>query len=751
MGTHLDAAAGAEWGKEQWRLLVNALCAAHADEVGADLATQLVEQLSPVRQPTDAWLVSSALLLEGEVSFDVHAAWHALLASHVPGGALPVWQPDADALTKSNVSRLLHSRGFRTYAELHAWSVADPADYWQTTLTELALRFEAPPRNIRALVTERAPSENLEPPGELERTRWLDGALLNVARACLEGDDACPAVIFARRGETIQCSKGELRRRVRDAAAGLRAWGVAPGNTVVLSVPLSIEAVVCYLALLYVGAIVVCVAESYSEQEIAVRLRITQPSRLIVGDVVRRSGKVLPLYEKFAHADVPAAVIRLEPSGDEEVLPPNRPSSAQRARSAVPPLRQGDVEWSSLNSDVPNGAERASHRPEAFPTPIAATNTVLFSSGTTGTPKAIPWTPACAIKAAADARWHLDVRGGDRLLWPTSLGWMMGAWSIFATLLNGAALVIYDDAPTLRGLGELVESARVTHLGVVPSLVRSWRETRTMEGLDWSHLRLFASTGECSNPTDMLYLMWLAGYRPVIEYCGGTEIAGGYITGTLLSPCVPSCFTTAALGQSFVCLDDEGNEGVTGEAYLTHPSIGLSSSLLNRDHHAEYYSGTPRPNLRRHGDLIQWVTQTHFRVLGRADDTMNLGGVKVSAVELERACEDVAGLREVAAIAVPPPTGGPSRLVLCVVDHASPTGVIPDSRLDSLQRELQARIRERVNPLFKVEQLLPMDALPRTASNKVMRRALRERAAAADQQPREVARGARSGFERKHT
>src|SRR5690606_24827655 len=124
---------------------------------------------------------------------------------------------------------------------------------------------------------------------------------------------------------------------------------------------------------------------------------------------------------------------------------------------------------------------------------------------------------------------------------------------------------------------------------------------------DLRSIRVFSSTGECSNPGDMLYLMWLAHYKPIIEYCGGTEIAGGYITSSVLVPCVPSCFSTPAVGQAFVCFDDAGEPVDVGEAFLTTPSIGLSTCLLNKDHHEEYYANAPRPGLRRHGDLIQRV------------------------------------------------------------------------------------------------------------------------------------------------
>ena len=141
---------------------------------------------------------------------------------------------------------------------------------------------------------------------------------------------------------------------------------------------------------------------------------------------------------------------------------------------------------------------------------------VLFSSGTTGEPKAIPWTHTTPIRSAADAWLHHNLRPGDVVAWPTSLGWMMGPWLIYATLINGATMAIYGGNPATRGMGHFVETAGVTLLGVVPTLVRSWRLTHCVAACDWSRIRAFSSTGECSNAEDMLYLMSLAGWKPII-------------------------------------------------------------------------------------------------------------------------------------------------------------------------------------------------------------------------------------------
>jgi acetyl-CoA synthetase len=245
-----------------------------------------------------------------------------------------------------------------------------------------------------------------------------------------------------------------------------------------------------------------------------------------------------------------------------------------------------------------------------------------------------------------------------------------------------------------------------------------------MENFDWSSIKVFSSTGECSNADDMNYLMSLANNKPIIEYCGGTEIGGAYITSTLIQPIAPTAFTTAALGIDFVLLDEQGQLTDNGEIALIPPSIGLSTALLNKDHHAAYYADMPTlPSgqiLRRHGDQIKKFPNGFYCALGRADDTMNLGGIKVSSADIERVLADEPNIIETAAIAVTPQGGGPSELIIYAVTQ-------PNTVLNKLEMKntLQKSINMHLNPLFKIQDIIFIDALPRTASNKVMRRILR--------------------------
>jgi acetyl-CoA synthetase len=462
---------------------------------------------------------------------------------------------------------------------------------------------------------------------------------------------------------------------------------------------MNVEAVATYLGIVKAGCVVVSIADSLAAAEIALRLRLAGAKAIVTQDSVRRGGKDLPLYEKVVEAEAPRAVVIV-----------NEGKST---------LRAGDLTW-----------DRFLAREERFAPHLADprehTN-ILFSSGTTGDPKAIPWTHTSPIKCAVDAHLHQDAQPRDRLAWPTNLGWMMGPWLIYASLVNRGTMALFGGAPTGREFGQFVQDAGVTMLGVIPSLVKAWRKTDCMRGLDWSGVARFSSTGECSNPDDMLFLMSLAGYKPVIEYCGGTELAGGYIGGTMAEANVPSAFSTPSFGTEIMFSHRDGAAEDAHEIFLVPPAIGMSSELLHHDHHEVYYDGTPHgpggETLRRHGDALERLPGNYYRALGRVDDTMNLGGIKVSSAEIERAANTVAGIVETAAVAVPPSGGGPSALwMFAVVDMADLPVV------EQLKSRLQEAVRRQLNPLFKIQELMVVESLPRTPSQKVMRRLLRDQA-----------------------
>ncbi|HSI13986.1 MAG TPA: AMP-binding protein [Chthoniobacter sp.] len=601
------------------------------------------------------------------------------------------WTPTPEFFATTNVAWLMKQTGKDTYEELHAWSVQHRAEYWGTAIERLGVRFQQPYRAVMDL------SRGVEAP------QWLAGARMNIAESCFSAPADATAIVHQTEGGALEkMTYGELRARTARVAANLRRLGYQPGDALAIFMPMTADAVAIYLGIVAAGCAVVGIADSFRPREIATRLRIANAVGVFTQDVQLRAGKAHPLYANAIEAEAPRTIVI--PAGE----------------SLSVPLRAGDVAWADfLRDDAPF---------EFVPRDPEDTTNVLFSSGTTGEPKAIPWTHVTPLKCAVDAHFHVNMQPGDVLVWPTNLGWMMGPWLIFASLMNRAAMGLYCGAPTGREFGKFVEQSKATVLGLVPSLVRAWRTSGCMDGLDWSALKVFSSTGECSRADDMRWLMQFAGGKPVIEYCGGTEIGGAYISSTLVRPNVAGAFNTPTLGLDVVILDEEGRPAEIGEVFVVPPSMGLSNSLLNKDHHQTYFADTPRgPNgeiLRRHGDQIERLPGGYWRAHGRADDTMNLGGIKVSSAEIEQTLRAVPGVTETAAIAVSDGGGGPSRLVIYAVCAGAPDHT-------QLATAMQGAIKRDLNPLFKIHDVVVIDALPRTASNKVMRRELRARYTAA--------------------
>lgn len=602
-------------------------------------------------------------------------------------GPLPAWLPSEGA--KTNARRLQQQQGLDDFAGLHAWSVRARGAFWGAMAERLGFCFAEPP------------SAPLDASGGVEDARWFPGARLNATQSCFQAPGDAPAIVFQREaGELERWSYDELRALSGRVANGLVAAGFAAGDAIAIDMPMTPESVAIYLGIIRAGCAAISIADSFSPSEIATRLRIGAAKGVFTQDVLLRAGKSLPLFAKVSQAEAPRAIVLPAAGGELQVE-----------------LREGDLSWGAFLSEREPFADVLSE-------PDALTN-VLFSSGTTGEPKAIGWTQLTPLKAAADGHLHQDIRPGEVVCWPTNLGWMMGPWLIYAALVNRATIALYCGAPTGRAFGVFVQDAGVTMLGVVPSLVATWRATSCLDSLDWSAIRCFSSTGECSNPEDMLWLMSRAGYKPVVEYCGGTEIGGGYLTGCHDLPAAPGHFSTPACGLDLVLIDDEGERGERGEVFLVAPSVGLSQRLLNRDHHEVYFAGTPSHEgapLRRHGDWLERLPGGFWRAQGRVDDTMNLGGIKVSSAEIEELLNNVEGVHQTAAIAVPTPGGGPSKLVVYAEPEAG-AELDPQALTDTFR----GLIKRELNPLFKVSEALVLEGLPRTASNKVMRRELRAR------------------------
>lgn len=704
--------------------------------ISSSIALKLYEDISEIinthgPSSPQTWTLLSKRLLHPLLPFSFHQMmYYGCFKDFGPDP--PAWSPDPEAAMLTNVGQLLERRGkeflgstykdpISSFSHFQEFSVSNPEVYWKTILDEISVSFSVPPQCILSENTSRESS--LANPGG----QWLPGAYVNPAKTCLtlnckrtlddvvirwrdEGNDDMPVSSL-----TLE----ELRSEVWLVAYAIIALGLDRGSAIAIDMPMNVESVIIYLAIVLAGHVVVSIADSFAPLEISTRLKISEAKAIFTQDLIIRGDKSIPLYSRVVYAQAPMAI----------VIPTKGCSFSMN-------LRDGDISWHDFLEKATDlrGDEFA-----AVEQPVEAFTNILFSSGTTGEPKAIPWTHVTPFKAAADAWCHMDIRKGDIVAWPTNLGWMMGPWLVYASLLNGASIALYNGSPLVSGFAKFVQDARVTMLGVIPSIVRIWKSANSTLGYDWSAIRCFASTGEASSVDEYLWLMGRAQYKPIIEYCGGTEIGGGFVSGSLLQPQSLAAFSTPAMGCSLFVLGDDGhpipqNVPGMGELALGPLMFGASSTLLNADHYNVYFKGMPLWNgkiLRRHGDVFERTSRGYYHAHGRADDTMNLGGIKVSSVEIERVCNAVdSNVLETAAVGVPPPQGGPEQLVIAVVFKDSDDSTVD---LDKLRISFNSAVQKKLNPLFRVSHVVPCSSLPRTATNKVMRRVLRQQLSQQDQ------------------
>jgi acetyl-CoA synthetase len=362
---------------------------------------------------------------------------------------------------------------------------------------------------------------------------------------------------------------------------------------------------------------------------------------------------------------------------------------------------------------------------------------VIYTSGTTGAPKGtVHVHGGFPVKAAQDLAHTFDLRAGDALCWVTDLGWMMGPWAISGALLLGARLVLFEGAPDHPDAGRvwrLVERHRITHLGISPTLIRALvsHGDEPVLAADRSSLRVLGSTGEPWNPDPWWWLFRVAGEGrvPILNYTGGTEIAGGILAATALRPIRPTSFNGPCLGMAAEVVDAVGEAVVdeVGELAIRAPWPGMTRG---------FWGGTPAdeeryleaywrriPGTWVHGDWAVHDADGFWYVHGRSDDTLKVAGKRVGPAELEAVAVAHPAVVHAAAIGVPDAQSG--EVVKLFV-------VRGDNNVTSADVLAHAR---RSLTGYKVPRHVEfVDELPKTNVGKVLRRALKER-----EQPQENA------------
>jgi acetyl-CoA synthetase len=597
----------------------------------------------------------------------------------------------------------MQRHGITDYAALHERSVEDVAWFWEAVLEDLGIEFYRPYSQILDL------SEGIEFP------RWCVDGEMNIVQNCLdkwqrsEMRDHNALLFEGEEGITTSYTYAELHQEVCRCANGLRSLGLGKGDGIGLYMPMCPELVIALLAVAKIGGIILPLFSGFGHSAIVSRLSDAEAKAVIAADGLYRRGHVVPMKPTLdqAVADVPSVqhVIVYKRIGVEDV--PWTPGRDHWWHEVVTPQRPDAPTEQTSAEDV---------------------MMIIYTSGTTGRPKGAVHTHCgFPIKAAQDMRHAMDVQQGDTLCWMTDMGWMMGPWVVFGTLLNGATMLLYDGAPEYPDVDRmwaLIERHRVTHFGASPTLFRALKRfgAEPVHRHDLTSLRMLGSTG---SPWDPESWMWLyntvsEGRIPIINYSGGTEISGGIVVGTFFSPAKPCAFGGPVIGIDADVVDEEGNpvRGAVGELIIRKPWIGMTRGFWrDRERYLETY-WQRMPGLWVHGDFAAIDEDGLWYILGRSDDTIKIAGKRLGPSEVEAILNAHPAVIESAAIGVPHPLKDQEVVAFCVLKPGYEAS-------EQLRHELLDLVAQELGKPLRPRDIRFATALPKTRSAKVMHRVIR--------------------------
>ena len=602
----------------------------------------------------------------------------------------------------ANVARLARALECDSYAQLHRVSIEEPDRFWRAVVQDLGIPLS------------RSWDDVLDATRGVEWTTWFVGARLNVADACVhrwarETPDREAAVWAPEDGERRSLTWAELSREVRRLAEALRELGIREGDSVGTFLPMSPEAAIVSHACAHLGAVQVPIFSGFAAPAVSARLADAAAKLVVTADASYRRGRLVPMKEVLDDALADA------PSVEHVVV-------WRRASGDCPMTAGRDVWWedavaNSGGSLVP--VEVDSEAPYLL----------AYTSGTTGRPKgALHVQGGFLISIARETAYQADLRAGDRVLFSTDMGWIMGPWTVTGAMACGATVIFMEGAPDWPHdrLWKLVDDERVTMLGVSPTLVRALIP-HGEPAADLSSLRTMVTTGEPWNrgPYD-----WLdehvcgKGRIPIVNCSGGTEVGACFLSVTMLAPTKPCSVGFAALGEDVDVFDDAGRSvrGEVGELVCKRAWPGMTRGIWgDPERYLETY-WRRFPGVWTHGDWASIDEDGYWFLHGRSDDTLNIAGKRIGPAELESAAVGHPSVAEAAAIGVPHDVKGEVAWLYCVL--------VPDA--DASEQDVADAVAHELGKAFAPDRVVFVSALPKTRSAKVVRRAVRARALGQD-------------------
>lgn len=607
-----------------------------------------------------------------------------------------LWEPSMAMKEQANLTHYMHwlaqEKGlhFNENEALWAWSVEHLEDFWASLWDYFSLKASQPYTTVLT---------NPTMPG----ARWFAGAQLNYAEHALRHrTNEYPAIISQSETRPLtELSWDELSRRVAAVAAALRSWGVQRGDRVINYMPNISETVIAFLATASLGAVWSSCAPEFGTQSVIDRFQQIEPKILFAVDGYSYNGKLID--RRAILTELQAAL----PTLQKTVILPYvfADTTAENYTNAVlwPEIVQGEHEL--IFEQVP------------FNHPLW----VLYSSGTTGLPKAIvQGQGGIVLEHLKQFALASNVQAGDRFFWYTTTGWMM--WNfLVGGLLNGTTILLYDGSPaypTLNRLWEFAQQTGMTFFGTSAGFILSCMKAEIEPGrtYDLSKLRALGSTGSPLPPEGFQWVyehlrhdIWLA------SISGGTDVCSAFLGGSPLLPVRAGEIQCRSLGAKVEAFDEQGNPVIDemGELVITRPMPSMPLFFWNDPDGKKYLNSyfDTYPGVWRHGDWVKITPAGSAIIYGRSDSTINRKGIRMGSSEIYRVVEDIPEVLDSLIIGLERP-GGNYYMPLFVVIKP---GCVLD---DALKQKIRTALRTNLTPHHVPDEIVAIAEVPRTLSGK---------------------------------
>lgn len=608
-----------------------------------------------------------------------------------------LWQPSEAFIRHSRLQHYLDwlkekkNLRFSGYAEAWAWSAVRPADFWESVWEYFDIIAHSPYR--RTMSDDPMPD-----------TRWFEGAALNYAEHIFRQKSGNrPAILFrSERHALTEVSWQELEHAVARMAAYLRSIGVAKGDRVVAFLPNIPEATVAFLAACSIGAIWSSCSPDFGVNSVVDRFQQIEPKVLFAVDGYQYNGKP---YSKMNEV---GALCDQLPTLEKAVLLPYLDEKADAG------LIPNGILWAEAMQTPAVGLP---FEAVPFEHPIW----VLYSSGTTGIPKAITHSHGgVLLEHLKYLAFHNDVHPGERFFWFSTTGWMM--WNfVQASLLVGATIVLYDGSPgypNLNVLWEFAEQAGIHHFGTSAPYLVACMKQELHPGRDFglSRLRSIGSTGAPLPPEVFDYVyhhikedVWLC------SMSGGTDVCTAFVGGCPLEPVYLGEIQCRCLGCALYAYDDDGRPVVdeVGEMVIAKPMPSMPVFFWN-DEGGQRYLGSyfeMYPGIWRHGDWVKVTPRHSLVILGRSDATLNRQGVRIGTAEIYRAVDKVREVKDSLIV----------NLELSGGRHYMPLFVLMNegyALTEEVKNRIRQALRQEYSPRHVPDEIIEVKDIPYTISGK---------------------------------